>query len=78
MKKGVWRKTACCVTVAASLAGNGMLTFADTLDTQLAGVGVEIESQQQAVADAGVVQVEASGYDMTGGPCCLSVPHSMA
>lgn len=63
MKKGVWRKTACCVTVAASLAGNGMLTFADTLDTQLAGVGVEIESQQQAVADAGVVQVEASGYD---------------
>lgn len=63
MKKGVWRKTACCVTVAASLAGNGMLTFADTLDTQLAGVGVEIESQQQAAADAGVVQVEASGYD---------------
>lgn len=51
------------MTVAASLAGNGMLTFADTLDTQLAGVGVEIESQQQAVADAGVVQVEASGYD---------------
>lgn len=40
-----------------------MLTFADTLDTQLAGVGVEIESQQQAAADAGVVQVEASGYD---------------
>ena len=63
MKKGVWRKTACCVTVAASLAGNGMLTFADTLDTQLAGVGVEIESQQQAAADAGIVQVEASGYD---------------
>ena len=63
MKKGVWRKTACCVTVAASLAGNGMLTFADTLDTQLAGVGVEIESQQQAAADEGVVQVEASGYD---------------
>ena len=51
------------MTVAASLAGNGMLTFADTLDTQLAGVGVEIESQQQAAADAGVVQVEASGYD---------------
>ena len=51
------------MTVAASLAGNGMLTFADTLDTQLAGVGVEIESQQQAAADEGVVQVEASGYD---------------
>ena len=49
MKKGVWRKTACCVTVAASLAGNGMLTFADTLDTQLADVSEAEGTEEKAI-----------------------------
>ncbi|MDO5423188.1 MAG: SH3 domain-containing C40 family peptidase [Eubacteriales bacterium] len=63
MKRGVWRATACCLTVAVSLAGNTVLAFADGVETQLAGVGVDIASQQQAAAEAGVVLVEPSEYD---------------
>ena len=64
-RREVWRMMACCLAGAVVLSGNGILAMADGLDTALAGVSADIESQEAAKEAAGVVQVEASGYDTT-------------